>query len=189
MLLALSGITGVGKSYFTEIISKELEFNKVNTIRTRKMRKNEVNGKSGIFVTNEELDKLKEEGKIAYDFSVFGGRYAYLKEEVLSDKNYIFEMHYTMIDDWKKIVPDIKTIYMFPNDINIPKEKLKDRNLSAEQEKERLQEIEEQYNKVYNDEEFKNKFDYIFYNNYTEESKEKLLNIVKNMLGEVASGK
>lgn len=28
--------------------------------------------------------------------------YAYLKEEILTEKNMIFEMHYTMIDDWKK---------------------------------------------------------------------------------------
>ena len=189
MLLALSGITGVGKSFFKEIISEELKFNKVNTIRTRKIRKNEVNGKSGIFITDEELDKLILEGKIAYDFKVFGGRYAYLKEEVLSDKNYVFEMHYTMIDDWKKIVPNIKTIYIFPKDISIPKEKLKERNLNPEQEKERLQEIEEQYNRVYKDTEFKSKFDYIFYNNYTEESKKELINIVRNMLGEAVCGK
>ena len=32
MLLALSGITGVGKSYFAEEIAKKLDFNKVHTI-------------------------------------------------------------------------------------------------------------------------------------------------------------
>ena len=41
MLLALSGVTGVGKSYFKDRIVEELNFNKVNTIRTRQMRKGE----------------------------------------------------------------------------------------------------------------------------------------------------
>ena len=38
MLLALSGITGVGKSFYAEEIAKKLDFNKVHTIRTRTMR-------------------------------------------------------------------------------------------------------------------------------------------------------
>ena len=184
MLLALSGITGVGKSYFKDIISEELHFNKVNTIRTRKPRKNEINNQTGIFMTNEELDSKIESGEIIYDFEVFGGRYAYLKSEILSDKNYIFEMHYTMIDDWKKITPNIKTIYIFPTDINIAKQMLKERELEPNKEIERLLEIEEQYNKVFNDKNFQKKFDYIFFNDYTEDSTNKLLNLVKEILGE-----
>ena len=51
MLLAFSGITGVGKSYLAEQLSKELNFKKVHTIRTRKMRPGEINGKTGYFIT------------------------------------------------------------------------------------------------------------------------------------------
>ena len=77
MLLALSGITGVGKSFYAEEIAKKLDFKKVHTIRTRTMRIGEQNGKTGLFMTHEELQKLKYDGKIAYDFDVFGGTYAY----------------------------------------------------------------------------------------------------------------
>ena len=73
MLLALSGITGVGKSFYAEEIAKKLDFKKVHTIRTRTMRIGEQNGKTGLFMTHEELQKLKDDGKIAYDFDVFGG--------------------------------------------------------------------------------------------------------------------
>lgn len=38
MLLALSGVTGIGKSYFKERLVEELNFHKVNTIRTRPIR-------------------------------------------------------------------------------------------------------------------------------------------------------
>ncbi len=182
MLLALSGVTGIGKSYFKEKLVNELGFHKVNTIRTRPIRIGEKNGIDGIFISDEQLDVLKAEDKIIYDFKVFGGRYAYLKDEILSNDNMVFEMHYTMIDDWKKIRPDIKTIYILPKDIEIPKQKAKERNLSKEKEIERINEIEEQYNKFINDKDFQSKFDYFLYNNYDKESEEQLINLVKTIL-------
>lgn len=182
MLLALSGVTGIGKSYFKEKLVNELGFHKVNTIRTRPIRIGEKNGIDGIFISDEQLDILKNEDKIIYDFKVFGGRYAYLKDEILSNDNMVFEMHYTMIDDWKKIRPDIKTIYILPKDIEIPKQKAKERNLSKEKEIERINEIEEQYNKFINDKNFQNKFDYFLYNNYDKESEEQLISLVKAIL-------
>lgn len=182
MLLALSGVTGIGKSYFKDKLVNELGFHKVNTIRTRPIRIGEKNGIDGIFISDEQLDILKDEDKIIYDFKVFGGRYAYLKDEILSNDNMVFEMHYTMIDDWKKIRPDIKTIYILPKDIEIPKKKAKERNLSKEKEIERINEIEEQYNKFINDKNFQNKFDYFLYNNYDKESEEQLIRLVKTIL-------
>ena len=38
MLLALVGVTGVGKSYYKEKIVENFDFEKVNTIRTREKR-------------------------------------------------------------------------------------------------------------------------------------------------------
>ena len=100
MLLALVGITGIGKSFFVEKITTNLNFEKVHTIRTRPPRKGE-NPK--YFMTDNELNKMYDEGKIAYKFSVFGGQYGYLKDEIFSKENMIFEMHYTTIYDWKKV--------------------------------------------------------------------------------------
>ena len=147
MLLALVGVTGVGKTYYTNKIVDELEFKKINTIKTRKKRENEIAGKSAIFMTKKDLDRLENENKIAYRFSVFGGEYAYLKEEIFSKENSVFEMHYTTIYDWKKIKPDIKTIYIYPKDIKIAKQKVLERNLSSEKEEERIREIDEHYKK------------------------------------------
>ena len=179
MLLALSGITGVGKSYFAEEISKKLKFNKVHTIRTRTMRPGEQNGKTGFFMTEEELKELKKAGDIAYDFQVFGGTYAYKKEEIFSKENYVFEMYYTTIDDWKKIRPDIVTIYLVPTDIEKALEQVKKRNLSKEKELERMKETEQQYKEFMGNKELQKEFDYIVYNNYDEESEEKILQLIK----------
>ena len=181
MLLALVGVTGVGKSYYVEQISNKLNFKKVNTIRTRPVRNGE---NSKYFMTEEKLDEMYEAGKIAYKFSVFGGEYGYLKDEIFSEDNMIFEMHYTTIYDWKKIRPDIKTIYIMPTDINIAKEMAKKRNLSKEKEIERLKEIDEHYDRINEDKDLQKQFDFIIYNNYDEESEKTIINLVKKMLKE-----
>lgn len=184
MLLALVGVTGVGKSYYKEKIVENFDFEKVNTIRTREKRVGEENGKAGLFMSKQELEKLKIEGKIAYDFDVFGGTYAYLKKEIFSEKNMVFEMHYTTIEDWKKVRPDIKTIYILPNDIETAKNQTRKRNLSKEKEEERIKEIDEHYNRITTDNNLRNMFDYIVYNNYDEKSEKEIIRLVQKMLNE-----
>lgn len=167
-----------GKTYYVNEISKNLDFEKVHTIRTRNPRKGE---DTRYFVSKEKLDEMYKNGDIAYKFSVFGGEYGYLKSEIFSDKNMIFEMHYTTIYDWKKIRPDIKTIYIFPKNLDEAKQKLKNRNLPKELEEKRLKEIDEHYNKIMNDENLRNQFDYFFYNNYDETSEKELFDLVNNI--------
>lgn len=182
MLLALVGITGVGKTYYVNKIVEELGFGKVKTIRTRKMRSGEKNGVTGLFMENEELETLERQGKLAYSFEVFGGKYAYLKEDIFSEKNMVFEMHYTTIYDWKKVRTDIKTIYIFPKDITVAKEKILERNLPEAKERERILEVEEHYNKMMTDTELRNMFDYIVYNEYNKKSEDEIINLVKEIM-------
>ena len=42
MIVTLSGITGTGKSFFKDAISKELNFKNLAIVTTRNKRKNEV---------------------------------------------------------------------------------------------------------------------------------------------------
>ena len=119
-----------------------------------------------------------------YDFKVFGNTYAYLKNEIITEKNMIFEMHYTMINDWKKIRPDIKTIYIFPQDLEMAKQKVQEREMSIPKLKERISEMTKQYNEVCKDKNLQAMFDYIVYNNYDKESEKEITEIVKTMLNE-----
>ena len=184
MILALVGVTGVGKTFFKDKIVDELGFKKVNTIRTRKIRPGEAPGKSGLFMTSEELDDLEKQGKLAYRFSVFGGEYAYLKDEIFTDENMVFEMHYTTIYDWKKVIPEIKTIYILPSDVNLAKEQTKKRNLTPEKEAERIKEIDEHYERIMSDSNLRSQFDYIVKNEYNKASEHEILNIVRKLLKE-----
>lgn len=181
MLLALVGVTGVGKSFFVNEISNKLNFKKVNTIRTRPARPGE---DPKYFMSEEELDNMYADGKIAYKFKVFEGEYGYLKDEIFSNDNYIFEMHYTTIYDWKKVRPDIKTIYIMPSDLNIAKDKTRERHLPKDKEIERLDEIDEHYNNITSNKELLDEFDYVFYNNYDNNSEQKLIELVKSIMSE-----
>lgn len=176
MLISLSGVTGVGKTYFLNMISKELGIKKVNTIRTRKKRKNE----KGIFLTSKELDELIKQDKIAYDFTVFGSRYGYFKDEIYSDEIYLFEMYYTTLNDFKNICENMISIYILPDDLNKAIEATKKRNLTKVKEIERIKELKEHYNIM--KEEAYNQFDYVIINDYTDKSTNDIINLVKNII-------
>ena len=175
MLIALAGVTGVGKSFYSQEIEKKFNIKKIHTIRTRPMRDGEINGVTGYFMSEEELD-------IAIDFSEFGGRYAYLKSEVFSDDDYVFEMHYTHIDAWKKIKPDMVSIYILPTNIEDAIKNIKQRNLPKYKEDERIKEVYEQYNNFINDEKLQEKYDYIVYNDFNNDSRNKLMNLIERII-------
>lgn len=115
---------------------------------------------------------------------MLGVTYAYTRRELFSKQNTVFEMHYWCVKDLKKICPNIKVIYLFPKDVKISKEMLRKRKLKQEIESKRLKEIDEHLNRVTNDKELLNSFDFILYNNYDEESEINVLNIVKKMIKE-----
>ena len=182
MILGIAGVTGIGKSYYKDLLVKELNFEKVKIITTREMRKGEKNNEDKVFLTEAELQKLREEGKLAYEFELAGNTYAYTKEELFSNKNTVFEMHYATVLDFKRICPNLKTLYLLPKDIQIPINKLKERNLKPEVEKARRLELEEHYHKMMADAGLKAMFDYIVQNDYNKETDEKVINLVKKIM-------
>lgn len=182
MLLALAGVTGVGKSYYKDELVKKLGFEKVKIITTREPRVGEKNGIDKIFVTKDELQALRDNGKIAYEFEMLGNIYAYTHEELNSDKNMVFELHYDTIFDFKKVCPHLCVIYIFPQDIETAKEKTRQRHLAPKVEEDRLLEIDEHYKRITTDEALRNMFDYTIYNNYDEKSEDEFINLVNNLL-------
>ena len=182
MIVTLSGITGTGKSFFKDAISKELNFKNLAIVTTRPKRKNEVNGIDKEFVDEIEFEQLKKERKILVDFEFLGAKYAYRKEKLISDENQVTEVHYNTIYEFKKNAPKVFSIYMIPYDIERAKLELKKRELPKEVEKDRLQEIEEHIKEYSRNKDLQKQFDYIFVNYYTETSKEKLLEVIKQKI-------
>ena len=62
------------------------------------------------------------------------------------------------------------------------KEETRKRHLSPDVEKKRLLEIDEHYNNMTSNNKLKSQFDYIVYNNYDQESENKILELVKNLI-------
>lgn len=182
MLLALAGVTGVGKSYYKDELVKKLGFEKIKIITTREPRVGEKNNDDKVFVTKEELQDLRDTGKIAYEFDMLGNTYAYTHEELNSNKNMVFELHYNTIFDFKKVCPHLCAIYIFPQDIETAKDKTRERHLDPQVEKDRLLEIDEHYKRITTDEALRNMFDYTIYNNYDEKSEDEFIDLVRNLI-------
>lgn len=182
MVITLSGVTGTGKSFLKKKIQEKLNLNNQIIYTTRPIRQDEQNGIDKFFVTDEEFNNLKNANKILVTFEYLGYRYGYDATQVKSDENTIIELHYEIIYEFKKEINKVFSIYIIPKDINIAKQNLRDRNLPQEQEKLRLEEIEEQANEFKNNVELQKQFDYILYNNYDEDSINKIIEIVKERM-------
>ncbi len=181
MLIALGGITGVGKSFFASKISELTPFQRITTIRTRAPRPGERNQGDTLFRTREELDVMEQNGEIVVRRELLGNEYAYLSSEVYSDKDLLMELYYTFLPQWKEIRPDIKSIYILPSDIEIAKKNLHARMLPPEKEKIRMDDLVEQYENFQQHPELLEPFDVVFTNNFDKDSVERLKNIVLDL--------
>ena len=184
MIVTLSGITGTGKSFFKDAISKDLNFKNLAIVTTRTKRAGEVNGIDKEFVDETKFEQLKKEGQTVVNFEFLGAKYAYRKQYLQSQENYVTEVHYSTIYEFKKNAPNVFSIYIIPYDIERAKLELKKRGLPSEVEKDRLQEIEEHIKEYSTNKDLQKQFDYVFVNDYTENSKEKLLKIIKEQIKE-----
>lgn len=184
MLIAFAGITGIGKSYYKDKLVEKLGFDKIKIITTRQIRDGEKNNDDKVFVNMQELEHLRKENKIAYEFELLGNIYAYSKDEIFSNKNTVFELHYSTIFDLKKICPNLCVIYLMPKDINKAKEKTIQRNLPKDVEKKRLAEIDEHYHNVTCDKKLRSMFDYIVYNDYDKQSEDEILSLVSHLINQ-----
>lgn len=181
MIITLSGVTGVGKSYLKKEIEDKLGIKAQTIVTTRTRREGEQDGVDKKFVTDEEFEQLKRKKDIIVTFEFLGNKYGYPRKEMESKKNSVVELHYSIIYQLKKEVKNTFSIYMIPENIEVAKQKLKERNLPKEVEKLRLEEIEEHFETFQNDENLRNQFDYIFYNDYTEKSIQKIIELLKNI--------
>lgn len=181
MIITLSGVTGVGKSYLKKEIENKLGIKAQTIVTTRTRRESEQDGVDKKFVTDEEFEQLKRKKDIIVTFEFLGNKYGYPRKEMESKKNSVVELHYSIIYQLKKEVKNTFSIYMIPENVEVAKQKLKERKLPKEVEKLRLEEIEDHFETFQNDENLRNQFDYIFYNDYTEKSIQKIIELLKNI--------
>lgn len=189
MIIALVGVTGIGKSFFKNQIVENLGFKNLVIVTTRNKRNGEVNGIDKEFVTLTQFHEMKQNNEIKCDFEFLGNYYAYKTKDLESSENQVTEVHYSTIYDMKKNTQNLFSIYMIPKDLERAKSEVKKRNLPKEVEQKRIDEIDEHMKNFTNDKKLQKQFDYIFINDYTDKSKEELLNVIKEKLRRTSNEK
>lgn len=182
MIITLSGVAGVGKSYYTDYISKNLKIERLVITTTREKRENEIVGIDKNFMTSSEIEKKLEDGTFFAAYELAGYKYAFESKYLKKEQNSITELHYEWIEDFKHKAKDVYSIYMIPNDIKKVEEELQRRGFSKAMYEKRIRELEEYQKKIKEDENFKNSFDVVFHNNYDEKSNQKMLELIRKKL-------
>ena len=72
--------------------------------------------------------------------------------------------------------------YLLPKDIELAKNKTRDRHLNHIVEEQRLLEIDEHYKRYSTDENLRNMFDFTLYNDYSKQSEDELIDLVKKLM-------
>lgn len=180
MIITLSGIAGVGKSYYKDRIVEKLGIENMVIYTTREKRKSEINGIDKHFVTLDEINEKLKDRTIFTAYDLYGETYAYDSKYLDKNINSVTELHYEWIVDFKKKAKDVYSIYILPNDMERVKKELQQRGVI--QYEKRLQEIEDYNKRIKEDKEFRDTFDIVLYNNYDEESEQKIIQLVKDKL-------
>ena len=85
MVITLSGVTGVGKSYFKKQIQEKLGIPAQTIVTTREKRDGEIDGIDKKFVNDEEFEDLKRKKEIIVTFEMLGYKYGYPRKEMESN--------------------------------------------------------------------------------------------------------
>ena len=110
MIITLSGVTGVGKSYLKGKIIEKLGLKNLIVVTTRPKRSGEIDGKDKYFITIDEYNRMKQTKEISVTFNFLGENYAYYTKDLISTVNSITELHYTTINLFKVAAKDVISI-------------------------------------------------------------------------------
>lgn len=169
MIITLIGPSCCGKSHFLSALQNQLGFIVPMGITTR-LKREEDNGLLE-HVSEEEFFELKNGGKICFIAEMFGNYYAY--HRTFSDKeNYAIEIARSNIEELREIGG--YAIKVLPTDIEEGLERIKSkRNQGVE---DRTQELKDEFWAADDD-----VFDFVFRNNYDEESLARFFKLIKGL--------
>jgi len=178
-IITVSGASAAGKSFFVEkIIEKFSNINEIVGLTTRPIRKGEINGKSGIFMTTAEMEELEKDGELMMIKEFFGNKYAWYKRDFINAQGLkIINISYKSVEELRENGLDIFSIFIRPESEEKLKEMLKTRTTLEEEYEKRLAGYYESERFL---KESKQTFDLVFTNHYDEKSLEVLLAYIEN---------
>ena len=181
IILVLVGISGVGKSYFTDLLVKNNNFKHIPTVTTRLPRKGEVNGIDRIFWNVSEFNNAKKDHKLICASKMFGNWYG-SDISLFHDnknKNIVCQLRYNVVEDFKNHFSNVYCIYIKPNSIEQTVNQVEKRNLTNVEYTIRLAELKKELNLI--DKQSNTIFDFIFTNDFPKNSVSNFLNLINKI--------
>ncbi len=135
-LFVISGPSGAGKSTLIEKVLNELNGFKASvSVTTRPRRKNEIEGKKYIFISEAEFDEFIRNEQLL-EYAVYCGyKYGtpenFVKRELGKGNNVILEIEVQGAMQVKNNMPDAYMIFIMPGTIEELKKRLQKRNTES----------------------------------------------------------
>jgi guanylate kinase len=172
-LFVISGPSGAGKSTLIEEVLKSLgNFKASVSVTTRPRRKNEIEGKKYIFISEAEFDGFIKNEQLLEHAVYCGYKYGtpqnFVKTELGSGNNVILEIEVQGAMQVKNSMPEAYMIFIMPGTIEELKKRLHKRNTES------LIEIERRIQATKEELDFQKYYDCIIINN---DYNEALLNL------------
>lgn len=178
-VIIILGISGVGKTYYKNFISKNYNMYQLSRVITRKQRESEKSG-TDIKVDIENFNKMKNKNEFFIYTKVHKQYYAYLNNDIRKIEqgvNVIGDCYYKLLKKLrKKLKEKLVVICIQPYDleetINIIKNEREDY-------KQRIKAAIKEY-KYYKKNQ--DKIDYIIYTDYAKNTDEQIINVMNDIL-------
>lgn len=154
ILVVLSGVSGSGKTYFTNLLASERRFAIIPSLTTREPRLGEVSSLDRRFCSPEGFELLKEKQQVICGRFFFGNWYGLETsniDDVSARGDAVVQLTYKSLSILKARYPHAKSVYILPPSVETAKEAIIARNLGTEETAERIHEIEAESAFIYAD--------------------------------------
>ena len=136
-LLVISGPSGVGKGTICKRVLEETGMQFSVSMTTRKPREHEVHGVSYFFVSEEEFQRVAEEGGFLEHAEVYGNRYgtplAQTRERLEAGIDVMLDIDIQGAQNVKRLCPDGVFIFILPPSLAELKKRITERGSETEE--------------------------------------------------------
>ena len=169
MIIVLSGPSGSGKSTLVaKLLQSAAGFCESISYTTRTIRNSEESGVDYYYVSEDEFDKMVEQGQFIEWVRIYNNRYGTsaekLQQMVAEKKDVVFDIDTAGALNIKKLFPESILIYILPPTLEILKKRLADRRTEDEET------INLRFSNARKEIVFAGKYDYLIFNDELEKA-------------------
>ena len=172
IVIVLLGLSGAGKSHLVSLVSQNNNYNinRLIAVTTRPKRPNEIDGVDKFFISEKQFRIKQKDGSFLFDDLVYGAHYAYNSLDFYSGDTYICELYWRKYLDFKYTLgKNCISVYIKPLNTCSLEKALIQRESDFEKSKVRIHHHNKDEAEL-SELEHQEVFDYIFVNDYIQES-------------------